>query len=274
MSCGSSLVQVKNHWERVGLGQRILDELSAAGKNVNSLTIDDLAPYDHFHGGGKEMTLRLAQAAELQAGMRVLDVGGGLGGPARTLAVEFGCHVTVADLSESYQQAGRILTERLELGRQVAFVNADALNLPFEAESFDLVWTQNSGMNIEDKAGLYSGIHRVLRPGGKLVFQEPMAGKEGQPLFPLMWATDATTNFIRTPAEMKTIIENAGFSLQAWEDVTPELTKFRARSEFPVHNIQYLVMGENLHEILEVSNRNIEEGRIVLVQALFHSKAS
>src|SRR5918996_5484449 len=103
------------YWEREGLLAKILDALAAAGKDLDALTITDLAPADHFHGGGKKATDRQARLAPLQPGMRVLDVGGGLGGPARTLAVEHGCHVTVVDLTDSYVRAGEALTARLKL---------------------------------------------------------------------------------------------------------------------------------------------------------------
>src|SRR4030095_9985784 len=104
---------ISDYWAREGLGRAILDALAAAGKNLDALTIDDLAPADQLHGGGKDATLRLARLAGLTPGLRVLDVGGGLGGPARTLAVEFGCRVTTIDLTESYVRAAELLTARL-----------------------------------------------------------------------------------------------------------------------------------------------------------------
>src|SRR5438046_5414886 len=107
------------YWERDGLERAILDALAAAGKKLDALTIEDLAPADHFHGGGKKATDRLARVAQLEPGTRVLDVGGGLGGPARTLAVEHGCHVTVVDLTESFVRTGEALTARRSEERRV-----------------------------------------------------------------------------------------------------------------------------------------------------------
>jgi SAM-dependent methyltransferase len=226
---------ISDYWAREGLGRAILDALAAAGKDLDALTIDDLAPADQFHGGGKDATLRLARLAGLTPGLRLLDVGGGLGGPARTLAVEFGCRVTTIDLTESYVRAAELLTARLGLGAQVTHQVGDALALPFDAGAFDVVWTQNSGMNIADKARLYAGFHRVLRPGGLLATQE------------------------------------AGFRARAWDDVTAETAGTTDPAAIPAHSAQRLIMGERLEEIIRAGHRNRGEGRIVLVQAICES---
>jgi MPBQ/MSBQ methyltransferase len=263
----SCVQRVKDFWGRDGLGPAILDALAAAGKPLDRLTIDDLAPLDQFHGGGKGATTRLARLGGLAAGTRVLDVGGGLGGPARTLAVEHGCQVTVIDLVPSYVQAGEALTAQLGLGDRVSHQIGDALGLPVEDGTFDVVWTQNSGMNIADKEAMYAEFHRVLRIGGRLLLQEPMAGPVQPPLFPLMWAHDAATNFLRTPEQMRTLIENAGFRVQAWDDATAETSGGRAPAQG--QSIQSLVMGDLLPSIGANGRRNRDEGRIVMVQAVF-----
>jgi len=267
MGDASNVQTIADHWGREGLGQAILDALAASGKNLDALTIDDLAPMDQFHGGGKDATVRLARLAGLTPGLRVLDVGGGLGGPARTLAVEFGCQVTVVDLTESYVHAADELTARLGLGDRVTHHVGNALVLPFDDGTFDVVWTQNSGMNIAAKEDLYGGFHRVLRPGGLLALQEPMAGPVQPPIFPLMWATDAATSFLRTPVEMRALIEDAGFRRRAWDDVTAEAARTGAAD--PAHSIRQLVMGDALATITHNGQLNSDEGRIVRVQAVF-----
>lgn len=261
--------RINAYWGRPHLGQAILEALTTAGHDLTALTIDDLAPLDHFHSGGKRLTVRLTHLLALTPGTRVLDVGGGLGGPARTLAVEYGCHVTVLDPTESYVQAAEMLTARLGLQDQVVHHLGEALALPYEADSFDVVWTQNSGMNIADKVRLYTGFHRVLRPGGRLAIHEPMAGPVQPPIFPVMWARDASTHFLRTPAEMQTLIEAVGFRLRVWEDVTTDTTTASPEAPLVTHSIQYLVMGEALGTISQAAYRNSVEGRLVNVQAVF-----
>lgn len=189
------------YWGRDDLERRILDALAAAGENVEALTVDELAPADHFHSGGRSATERLARLAQLRPGMRVLDVGGGLGGPARTLAAKYGCTVTLVDLTESYVRAGAALTTRLGLADRVTHRVGDALALELGGDVFDVVWTQNSGMNIPDKERLYRGFARAVRPGGLLALQEPMAGPVQPIVFPVMWARDAGASFLRRPDE-------------------------------------------------------------------------
>src|ERR687892_180101 len=260
---------MEDHWGRERLAESILAALAAAGHDRGPLTIDDLAVTDEFHGGGKAATVRLATLLGARPGLRVLDVGGGLGGPARTLAVEFGCHVTVVDLTESYVQAARMLTTRLALDHRVRHHVGNALDLPFHDGAFDVVWTQNSGMNIADKDALYRGFHRVLRPGGLLALQEPMAGPLQPPVFPGRWARDAATSFRRPPAEMRGLIARAGFRERAWDDVTAETAGPASADAIPAHSAQRLIMGEALDEIIRANHRNRTEGRLVLVQAVF-----
>jgi ubiquinone/menaquinone biosynthesis C-methylase UbiE len=196
-------------------------------------------------------------------------VGGGFGGPARTLAVEFGCHVTTIDLTDSYVRAAKVLTARMGLDARVTHQVGDALALPFPDGAFDLVWTQNSGMNIADKGRLYAGFHRVLRPGGLLALQEPMAGPVQPVVYPVMWALDPSTSFLRTPEAMRAVIEAAGFRARAWEDMTGETSGPVTGAEVPAHSIQRLVMGDAIDAIIAAGHRNRSEGRIVSIQAVF-----
>jgi ubiquinone/menaquinone biosynthesis C-methylase UbiE len=266
MNAGIDAQAISEYWDRDDLERDILNALKAAGKDLEELSIDDLAPFDQFHGGGKGTTVRLARLAGLAPGMRVLDVGGGLGGPARTLAVEFGCLVTVLDLAESYLKAGEALTRRLGLGHRVTYQLGDALAPPSD-ESFDVLWTQHSGMNIDAKEHLYAGFFELVKPRGLLALQEPMAGPV-QPLrFPVMWANNAEFSFLRTQPETQTALEAAGFRLRTWQDITRETTAPPGRvSE---SSIQYLIMREKLDAIQNNGRRNQEEGRVQIVQAVF-----
>lgn len=267
MANPDSLRAVSDYWNRDGLGQTILEALVASGKRLDALTIEDLAPVDQFHSGGIEATTALAELADLSEGARVLDVGGGLGGPTRTLAVQFGCEVTTIDLAETYVQTAEILTERIGLGDQVKHHAGDALELPFDDGAFDVVWTQQSGMNVRDKERLYEGFHRVLTSRGTLAFQELMAGPVQPLIYPVMWAHDAGTSFLRTQDEMRKLIEAAGFRTRAWNEMTADAST--PGPPGPQHGIVEILMGDDLPAIQLAGKRNVEEGRMVWVRAVF-----
>ncbi|MFN0025656.1 MAG: methyltransferase domain-containing protein [Acidimicrobiales bacterium] len=280
---GLSPEHTARYWGREGLLDTVLGALATAGKDLDRLSVEDLAATDQFHGGGRPATLRLAELAGLAglAGVRegadgaprqVLDVGGGLGGPARTLAHRFGCVVTTIDLTPSYVEVARELTRRVGLQDRVTHHVGDAIDLPFAERTFDLVWTMNTGMNIADKEALYRGFHRVLRPGGTLAFQEPMAGEQSPPHFPLMWAVDASMSFLLPAGELRAVVAAAGFDEVVWELVT-ETTSSGNAPPPPPHAVQRLIMGdERLAAIAAAQRRNLDEDRIATVHAVFRKR--
>src|SRR5918998_6610430 len=218
------------HYGSGNLATRILEALRTAGKDPDALATADLTPVDQLHARGRGATLELARLAGITSGMRVLDVGGGLGGPARTLASEFGCEVEVLDLTEEFCRAGEVLTARTGLDDRVSFQHGDALEMPYPEAGFDVAWMQHSSMNIPDTEGLYKEIHRVLRPGGRLALHEILAGPVSPIHFPVPWARDPALSHLRPPAEVRALLEEAGFKVLAWIDETaPALRWYRER---------------------------------------------
>ena len=259
ISGGSSYTST--YWSRPHLVEALLEAVATLGIDLSTATPDMLAPLDQFHGGSKEATRALACQAEVAAGMRVLDVGGGLGGPARMLAVEYGARVTVLDLTTDYLQAGELLTARMGLAGQVDFHHGQALDLPFADGSFDLVWTQNSGMNIADKARLYGEFFRVLRPAGRLAQLEPVAGPVQPPYFPLMWASDPADSHLLTAEALRQVIMASGFVERHWNPAV-SFPEPAATAPHTAITIQRLVMGERLAAIQEARKRSAAEDRL------------
>ncbi len=211
---------VTAHYETQALNATILDAIKAAGLDVADISPDDLAPLEEFHTLGRQATVELAELAGVTRGWRVLDVGSGLGGPARLLAARYGVHVTALDLTAAYCDAARMLNELTGLSDLVDVRQGDALDLPFADASFDLVWTQHASMNIADKSRLYSEIARVLTPGGRLAMFDIVAGDVSPIHFPVPWAGDPSISFLESIDQMQSLLLAAGFTTLVWEDLT------------------------------------------------------
>ncbi len=272
---------VSDHYTRPDLADAIWAGLRATGKDLAALTPADLSPIDQFHIGGREATQALLKLAQLKTGLDVLDIGGGLGGAARTLALEAGARVTVLDLTEEFVRVGRLLTERTGLAGQVSFRHGIATQMPFPYTSFDAVWTQHSSMNIADKEALYREAYRVLRPGGKLALHEIMAGPQQPVPFPQPWASHPGISYLRPPADIRDLLARTGFRELAWNDVTPAARAWwQARVEAaaaaqaagqpapPPLGI-HLLLGPAAPTIVGNLRRGLDEARVAVIQAVF-----
>jgi ubiquinone/menaquinone biosynthesis C-methylase UbiE len=265
---------VADHYKRRALGDVILAALTAAGKDIEHLTPDDLAPVDEFHSGGRNATVRLAQLAQINGSERVLDVGCGIGGPSRYLASRFGCVVTGLDLTADFVALAGMLAQRTRLSDKVTYRQGDALDMPFADASFDLVWSQNAAMNIADRDRLYAEMHRVLRPAGRLALQEMAAGAGGEPFFPTPWASNKSISFLLTPQSTRAALERIGFRVVAWQDTTEEaLQQQMARAKaietesLPPLGLHILI-GEAFPTVTKNMLRNLQEERLKLFNAV------
>jgi ubiquinone/menaquinone biosynthesis C-methylase UbiE len=210
------------HYRHGALEDALLKVLAATGKDVESLTLDDLAPADEFHIGGRQATVDFVAEFKLATDMHWLDIGSGLGGPSRYVAHNFGCRVTGVDLCEEYVEVAASLSRRIGLSDKVNYHQASALALPFEANTFDGVYMQHVGMNIADKVTLFGEIHRVLKPGGTFAIYDVMRCNEAIFSYPVPWASSEETNFIETPATHRALLTAEGF----------EVLKERNRTDF------------------------------------------
>ncbi len=265
--------EIKGHYGTEPLLARIDEALWRAGLGDRSLGWADLVPLDQFHVGGLGATRELAESLGIDAGANVLDVGCGLGGPARFLAATYACQVTGIDLSRPFVDAARMLTERAGLSDMVTFRHADALDLPFADQSFDHAWTQHVAMNIADRAGFYASVRRVLRPDGCLAIYDVVAGHGGPPTFPVPWARGPETNFLLTPEAMREALVRAGFAEVSWADKTDAgrawAAEMQARREAkPAPLGLHIVMGPQFADMAANLGRDLREGRVRLVQAI------
>lgn len=259
---------VARHYAHGSLERAILEALAAAGKDVNRLSPADLAPVDEFHVGGRPATIAFAEQLGVHSGMRLLDVGCGLGGAARYFAHEHGCHVTGIDLSDEYVAVANALAARVSLGDLVSCQQGSALALPFTPGSFDAAYLLHVGMNIENKSGLFAEIRRVLAPSGILGIYDVMRLGAGELSYPVPWAGGPEASFVADAATYRRLLETAGFDVlkeRNRRDFALEIFRqMRARgaSGRPAPLGLHIVMGDDAARKIANMMNDIDRGLI------------
>lgn len=267
---------VREHYRATGLTERLKTVLAAFGPENLQLTPRQLGPFDQFHTRGVEATTELAALTKITSDMSVLDVGSGIGGPARFLATKYGCRVVGIDLSEPFVDAARYLTERTGLSGLVSFEAGSALALPFDDGRFDIVLLQHVAMNIADRPRLYREIRRVLKPGGRFATYDVVSA-EGEPHYPVPWARTPATSFLLTAAATREAIEAVGFRTLVWQDDTEAgktwFAAMRASGPPPPPNLG-VVMGPDFALLAANLGRNLMEGQLGVLTAVFETAAN
>ncbi len=272
---------ITEHYTMQDLAEAIFTGLKQAGKDLNNLKQEDLAPVDEFHIRGREATVELAQQLDLNASKHILDVGSGVGGASRYLASAYGCRVTGLDLTEAYCQVAQLLADRIGLGQLIAYRQGSALDMPFENESFDIVWTQHTAMNIADKARLYAESWRVLKPGGLLAIYDIVEG-EGEPLiFPVPWAREPSISFLVTSDELRELLGQAGFQVVSWRDTSEEGRSWFQEVAEKMQKVGgtpplgfHILLGPDFKTMARNQVRNLNENRIGLIEAVVQRPSS
>lgn len=271
--------RVRAHYGRQGnVAGRIRDALPAVGGDPDNPSFDALHRLDQFHVGGPRATRELADAAGVRD-TEVLDLGCGIGGPARMLAHAYGCRVTGIDLTEATCRTAATLSAWVGLAAHTRFVCASVDALPFAAGRWPVAWSQHVVMTIPDTPRMYAEIARVLAPGGLFVHHDIVAGRKGAPHFPVPWASEPAGSYLQPPQALCDQIEAAGLALCAWTDLTDAVRARQAEKEAersagnPEPPGPHLVQGPGADTMRANLARNLREERIGVVRGIWRRRA-
>ena len=261
--------EVSVHYGSGGdLAEKIAEGLRNAGKDLNELKAIDLSAVDEFHFRGRKATLQLAEEMKLSEDASVLDIGSGLGGPARTLAEEYGCNVIGLDLTQAFCEVAGILSGWVNLAEWTEFQQGDATNLPFSDNQFDAAMTIHVAMNIAAKDKMYEQARRILKPRGIFAVYDILQGEGGEALFPAPWARESSISHLVTPDETKKLLSDAGFRILDIHDSTDESlgwleTRTAAKTqEKPGLVTTGILFGDDFPEMIRNQIRGLKERRI------------
>jgi ubiquinone/menaquinone biosynthesis C-methylase UbiE len=210
---------IENHYLKEELYEDIVNRLKEQDIDLNDVKRSDIAGADEFHVRGAAVSKELAESITLE-GATVLDVGCGLGGPCRMLADEYNCQATGIDLSNEYIRTAKELSKLVKLDNKTSFIQGDATSLPFDDNTFDVVWTQHVQMNIPDKNKLYSEISRVLKPGGRFLYYDILKKGEGEVNYPMPWASTSDMSFLFKETDMDEYLTQFGLTKEQSNDQT------------------------------------------------------
>lgn len=266
---------VSDHYNRPDLIARIEAALAEIGVSPDTVTAEQLAPIEEFHVGGRMATDAVLPQLGIQPGERALDIGCGTGGTSRHAAARFGCTVDGIDLTQSFIDTGNVISSWFGLDNRVRLHQGSALDMPFDAGSFDLAWMFHVGMNIDAKRDLFAEVFRMLKPGGRFLIYDIMRGADADtPLtFPVPWSSVPETSFVCPPEKYESDLKTAGFEITKTEPRPDIADKFfaqlAAQAGKPRSPVSLaLIMGETAREKSANLKQNYESGRVVPVSIL------
>jgi ubiquinone/menaquinone biosynthesis C-methylase UbiE len=266
---------ISNHYTHGDLAAAIRRGIESIGKTITTVTVDDLAPVDEFHIGGRQASEDFLGQLDLSPEKHVLDVGCGLGGAARFVASRYGCRVTGIDLTPEYVETARILCRWVGLDNGISLHQGSALAMPFADHAFDRAYMLHVGMNIDDKARLCSEVSRVLRSSSLFGIYDVMRIGDGELTYPVPWATTAASSAVAKPAQYREALEAAGLSVVAERNRRDFALEFfdRLRARIaaaggPPALGLHILMGRNTPDKVQNMIQNISNGRIAPVELI------
>jgi ubiquinone/menaquinone biosynthesis C-methylase UbiE len=269
----ATLQDISNHYTQGNLLGAIQRGLESLGRTTDTVTIDDLAPVDEFHIGGRQASEHFLSQLGFSAEMHILDVGCGLGGAARFVASRYKSRVTGIDLTPEYIETAKVLCRWVGLQDRIFLQEGSALALPFPDSAFDGGYMLHVGMNIADKTKLCLEVGRVLRTGSHFGIYDVMRTGDGELTYPVPWATTVDTSAVAKPIHYRKALQEAGFVVIAESDRRDFALAFfdqlRAKTSAaggPPPLGLHVLMGNSTSDKVKNMIDNISAGRIAPVE--------
>ena len=266
---------VATHYTHGALLEAILTGVARLGRTTETLSIEDLAPIDEFHIGGRAATEGFLDQLGIETDDHVLDVGCGLGGSSRFAAHRYGSRVTGVDLTYEYVETGNVLTSWVGLEDLVMLEQGDASATAHADDTFDKAFMLHVGMNIADKSDLASELYRVLKPGATLGIYDVMRVDDGELSYPVPWAARPQESALGSPDEYRRALEGAGFRIVAERNRRDFAIEFFARLQVNVSVADgppplglHILMGETAPTNIRNMVENVMSDRIAPVELI------
>lgn len=267
---------VAEHYTHGSLLEKISSGINALGKSPGTVTVDDLAPVDEFHIGGRVASEEFIGRLGLQAGDQVLDVGCGIGGTSRFICDRYGCRVNGIDLTPEFIETGQALCEWVALTGRVELTVGNALAMPFESRQFDAAVMLHVGMNIPDKAGVFDEVYRLLKPDALFGVYDVMKTGDEDLAYPVPWSSVPETCALASQSQYAAALQGAGFELVEMRNRRDFAADFfeetrrrmQARGGTPPPLGVHIAMGDDAPVKIRNMIENIAAGRCAPVEII------
>ena len=258
---------IENFWTRGDIFSRVHQAMSEAGLINKKLEIEELFPIDQYHARGIAATVDLGKRMPISKNQKIIDIGCGLGGPARYYAKEFKCFITGIDITPSFIEIGNEFNRLTSMSDNVELLVGNGEVLDFDNETFDGAYSQHVTMNISNREKFFSEAFRVLKKDSFFAFTEHGLGPEGNPIFPLPWANSLEMSFLLPPQKTILILKDIGFSdikiietAEKYISGYEKLIKLKSENKKPILGI-HVIGGESMSERSRNSMQSIKENK-------------
>ena len=229
-------------WEAVDTAKQYYDSTDAdnfyhtvwGGEDLH-LGIYETPDESIFDASRRTVAHMASKLKTLSKDSKVIDVGAGFGGSARYLAKTYGCEIVALNLSEAENERDRQKNKEQGLDHLVTVVDGAFEDLPYDNETFDIVWCQDSFLHSADRGKVIEEVARVLKPGGEFIFTDPMQADDApedklQPIYDrINLSSMGSPSFYRQKAK------ECGLTEEEFEELTPHLTNHYARVREEMH---------------------------------------